>query len=59
MAKNNTITVFLECTESRKSDVPGVSRYAVKRNKKKHRNRLELMKYNKYLRKHTLHREVK
>ena len=59
MAKNNTITVFLECTESRKSDGRGGSRYAGKRNKKKHRNRLELMKYNKYLRKHTLHREVK
>jgi large subunit ribosomal protein L33 len=59
MAKKNTITVILECIESRDSEVPGVSRYAIKRNKKKHRNRIELMKYNPYLRKHTLHREIK
>jgi len=59
MAKKNTITVTLECTESRGTGVVGISRYSMKRNKKKHRNRLELMKYNKYLRRHTLHREIK
>ena len=59
MAKQETITVHLECTECRSSGLPGVSRYSLKRNKKKHRARLELMKYCRYERKQTLHKEVK
>ena len=52
--------IHLECTESRKiTDVPGVSRYTTMKNKKNTPGRVELMKYNKYLRRHTLHREVK
>jgi len=55
----NRVIVTLECTEGRKSDGPGVSRYTTTKNKKTTPGRLELMKYSKFLRKHTLHREVK
>jgi large subunit ribosomal protein L33 len=62
MAKKKGVArqvIHLECTESRESGVPGVSRYSTMKNKKNTPARLELMKYNKYLRRHTLHREVK
>jgi large subunit ribosomal protein L33 len=61
MAKKNLkrIQVILECTESRESDVPGVSRYVTVKNRQNTTERLELMKYNKFLRKHTLHKEIK
>jgi large subunit ribosomal protein L33 len=51
--------IHLECTEQRGSDVKGMSRYATTKNKKNTPKRVELMKYNPYLRKHTLHREIK
>ncbi len=50
---------ILECTECRKSDVPGVSRYTTMKNKRNTTERLELNKYCKYERKHTLHKEIK
>lgn len=50
--------VILECTEARK-DGKTPSRYITTRNKKTQTERIEKMKYNKHLRKHTLHREVK
>lgn len=53
------VMITLECTVSRGSGVPGVSRYTTTKNKKTTPGRLELMKYNRYLRKHTLHREIK
>jgi large subunit ribosomal protein L33 len=59
MAKGKRVIVHLECTESRTSGVPGVSRYTTTKNKKTTPGRLELRKYNKFLRRHTLHREVK
>jgi len=52
-------TVHLQCTEQKESGVAGMSRYATQKNKKNTPQRLELKKYNKYLRRHTLHREVK
>jgi large subunit ribosomal protein L33 len=51
--------IHLECTEQRESGVPGISRYTTMKNKKNTPKRLELMKYNPYLRRMTLHREVK
>jgi large subunit ribosomal protein L33 len=39
--------------------VAGMSRYATQKNKKNTPKRLELRKYNPYLRRYTLHREVK
>lgn len=55
------VIVTLECTESRKPGVKvrGVSRYTTTKNKKNTPGRLELMKYNPFLRRHTLHREIK
>ncbi len=55
----NRSIIQLECTECRKSGLPGVSRYSTTKNKKKQPKRLELMKYCRYERKHTLHRETK
>ncbi len=57
--KGNRVQVILECTESRESDVPGVSRYVSVKNRKNSPQRLELKKYNKFLRRHTIHREIK
>ncbi|MBR4806039.1 MAG: 50S ribosomal protein L33 [Bacteroidales bacterium] len=50
---------MLECTEQRASGVPGMSRYITTKNKKNTNQRLERKKYNPYLKKVTLHREVK
>jgi len=57
--KGNRVQVILECTESRESDVPGVSRYVTVKNRKNTPGRIELKKYNKFLKRHTVHREVK
>ncbi|MBV8102668.1 MAG: 50S ribosomal protein L33 [Verrucomicrobia bacterium] len=52
--------IVLECTEARAEGKP-VSRYISTRNKKSPNTpgRLEKKKYNPFLRRHTLHREVK
>ncbi|MCI1719450.1 MAG: 50S ribosomal protein L33 [Bacteroidales bacterium] len=57
--KDNRIQVILECTEQRASGVPGMSRYITTKNKKNTTQRLERKKYNPYLKRVTLHREVK
>ncbi len=57
--KQNRVQVILECTEQKDSGVPGMSRYHTVKNKKNTTARLELKKYNKFLKKHTVHREVK
>lgn len=57
--KGNRVQVILECTEQKKSSVPGISRYITTKNKKNTPKRLELKKYNPYLRKHTVHKETK
>lgn len=56
--KKDTIKVTLECTEARAAGVPP-SRYSVLKNKKKHPDKLEFKKYNKYMKKHTVHKEIK
>ena len=50
--------VILECTEA-KAEGKTASRYMTTRNKKIKTERLELKKYNPFLRKHTIHREKK
>ena len=57
--KEYRVQVILECTEQRASGVPGMSRYITTKNKKNTNQRLERKKYNPYLKKVTLHREVK
>jgi len=49
---------MIECTEARAEGKP-VSRYMTTRDKRKQPERVEKKKYNKYLRRHTLHREIK
>ncbi len=51
--------VILECTEQKESGVPGMSRYITTKNKKNNPERLERKKYNPFLKKVTLHREIK
>ena len=51
--------ITLECTEQKESGVPGMSRYTTMKNKKNTPKRLELKKYNPFLRRHTVHREIK
>ena len=59
MAKKNArIIVTLECTEARTEGKP-VSRYTTTKNRQKTPSRMEKMKYNPNLRRHTLHRETK
>lgn len=50
--------VTLQCTEAKAEGKP-VSRYITTRNKKNTPERLELKKYNPFLRRHTVHREIK
>jgi large subunit ribosomal protein L33 len=50
--------ITIECTEARKQGKTP-SRYTTTRNKKTKTEKLELKKYNPFLRRHTLHREVK
>ena len=58
-AKGNRVQVILECTEQRASGVPGISRYITTKNRKNTTERLELKKYNPYLKKVTVHKEIK
>jgi len=57
-AKGNRMTVTLECTEAKAEGKPP-SRYTTKKNKKNTPKRMELKKYNPFLRRVTLHREIK
>ena len=57
--KGNRVQVILECTEQRQSGVPGISRYITTKNKKNTNERLELKKYNAYLKRYTVHKEIK
>ncbi|MGQ9818841.1 MAG: 50S ribosomal protein L33 [Candidatus Kapaibacteriales bacterium] len=59
MAKKEArIIVTLECTEAKKEGKPA-SRYTTTKNKNNTSERLELKKYNPFLRRHTIHREIK
>ena len=62
MAKKNKdarVQVILECTEQKNSGVPGMSRYVTTKNKKNTPERIELKKYNPFLKKVTVHKEIK
>ncbi len=45
----------MECTEHKTSGMPGTSRYITTKNKKNTTERLELKKFNRILRKVTVH----
>lgn len=57
--KGNRVQVILECTEHKASGEPGMSRYITNKNKKNTTERLELKKFNPFLRKVTVHKEIK
>jgi large subunit ribosomal protein L33 len=50
--------VIIECSEAKAEGKP-VSRYMTTRNKKLQTTKVEKMKFNKFLRRHTLHKEIK
>jgi len=56
--KDVRIVVTLECTEA-KAEGATPSRYTTVKNRRNTTARLELKKYNPYLRRHTLHKEIK
>ena len=58
-ANKGRMVIHLECTSCRTSGLPGVSRYSTRKSKKNTPARIELMKYCRYERKHTNHKEVK
>ena len=57
--KGNRIQVILECTEHKATGVAGTSRYITTKNRKNTPERMEVKKYNRILRKHTVHKEIK
>ena len=58
-SKDQRVQVILECTEHKNSGQPGTSRYVTTKNKKNTPERLELKKYNRILKKYTVHKEIK
>ena len=56
--KGSRIKITLECTEARAEGKPP-SRYITTTNRTNTTGRLELRKYNPFLRRHTLHRETR
>ncbi len=56
--KSDRIVVTLECSEARKEG-KSPSRYYTKKNKRTTTEKLELRKYNPFLKRVTVHREVK
>jgi len=60
MAKKKGVRciVTLECTEAR-AEGGTPSRYTTQKNRKNTSERMELKKYNRFLRRHTIHKEIK
>ena len=58
-AKGIRVQVIIECTEQKATGVPGISRYITTKNKKNTVDRLERKKYNPYLKRVTVHKEIK
>ena len=58
-SKGNRIQVIMECTEHKASGQPGTSRYITTKNRKNTTERLELKKFNRILKRMTVHKEIK
>lgn len=56
--KGQRIQVILECTEAKAEGKPA-SRYSSMKNRQNTPDRIEIKKYNPFLKRHTLHKEVK
>ena len=57
--KGDRIQVILECTEHKQSGKPGTSRYVTQKNRRNTPKRMELKKFNRILKKVTIHKEIK
>ena len=57
--KGNRLQVILECTEQKDTAVAGMSRYITTKNRRNTPERIELKKYNPFLKKYTVHKEIK
>ena len=57
--KGKRVQVILECTEHKTTGVAGTSRYITTKNRKNTPDRVELKKYNRVLKKYTVHKEIK
>ena len=57
--KGNRVQVILECTEHKDSGMSGTSRYITTKNRKNTPDRMELKKFNRVMKKVTVHREIK
>ncbi len=58
-SKGNRLQIILECTEQKGTGVAGMSRYVTQKNRRNTPGRLELKKFNKFLKKMTVHKEIK
>ena len=59
MAKKGALVIItLECTEAKKEGKPA-SRYTSMKNKQNTPERIEIKKYNPFLRRHTVHKEIR
>jgi len=58
-SKGNRLQIILECTEQKGTGVAGMSRYVTQKNRRNTPERLELKKYNPFLKKMTVHKEIK
>jgi large subunit ribosomal protein L33 len=59
MAKKEArINITVECTEAKAVGKPA-SRYTTSKNKNNTPDRIEIKKYNPFLKKHTVHKEIK
>nr|YP_010690611.1 ribosomal protein L33 [Cartonema parviflorum]WBU14321.1 ribosomal protein L33 [Cartonema parviflorum] len=62
-SKDVRVIVILECTSCVRNDVnkesTGISRYITQKNRHNTSGRLELRKFCRYCRKHTIHGEIK
>ena len=56
--KDVRVVITLECTEARALGLTP-SRYTTVKNRRNTTARLELKKYNRYLKRHTVHKEIK
>lgn len=56
--KEGRIVIHVECTEAKAAGV-SPSRYTTEKNRHNNPDRIEVKKYNPFLRKHTVHREVR
>lgn len=58
-SKGNRQQIILECTEQKGTGIAGMSRYVTQKNRKNTPERIELKKYNRFLKKVTVHKEIK